>query len=346
MSRRNLLTGEPNFWGLARSFLHDWCPRVRSMSPKTIEAYRISLECVINFLAANGKAKPDICFDDFERRTLKAWITWMREEMLYSPKTIALRLTAVKSFLGFCADEDASLVALHQNAKAIKAPASPKKPIEYLEPDETAAILSAPKGSTIKSRRNRALLIALYETAARVSEIAGIKIGDVVLSKPAHVTLLGKGSKTRVVPLSDKCVEHLRIYLEEFHPGSLVKDTSRPLFYCMRDGVPHALSVDTVERVLKQAGAIARECAPSIPDNLHCHLFRKTRAMDLYKAGVPLPLIMQMLGHESLSTTSAFYAFATVDMMQKAIENSCSVILKKQSGWLTNEKKEALCSLR
>ncbi|MGH3396155.1 MAG: tyrosine-type recombinase/integrase [Streptosporangiaceae bacterium] len=345
--RRDPATGSPDLFSYARDYLHVYMPRVRAMSPKTIEAYRISLDCFLGYLAGTEHVRREqASFDHFDRQHLKAWLAWMTGQQHYAPKTIALRLSAIKAFLAYAAQEDITLVALSQAARALRAPAEARKPITYLTAPQIRAILAAHAGTTAKSRRNRILLILLYDTAARVSEITGLTLQDLHLAEPGHLTLTGKGSKTRVVPLTGKTIGHLRVYLAEFHPGAAQLPATRPLFYSLHNGQPARLSADTVSAVLSQAARTARQDCPSIPGNIHCHLLRKTKAMDLYQQGIPLPVIMRLLGHENASTTSAFYAFATLDMMRQAISAATPAINAPVTDPLTEDKLQALYSLR
>ncbi len=345
--KRDPATDGPNLFSFARDYLHGYLPKVRGLSPKTIQAYRISLECFLGYLSeAEHLDRTQLSFDHFDRTHLKAWLTWMSQQRHYAPRTITLRLSAVKTFLAYSACEDITLIALSQAAKTLRAPASPRSPIEYLTEAETRALLAAHTGATAKSRRNRMLLILLYDTAARVSEITDLRLHDLNLTPPGQLTLTGKRNKTRTVPITATTIEHLRVYLTEFHPNHTQPPATRPVFYSQHHGQPSKLSTDTVAAVLKSAADTARATCPSIPQNIHCHLLRKTKAMDLYQHGVPLPIIMRLLGHENTSTTAAFYAFATLDMMRQAVNAATPAVTTAPVEQLSQETLHALYSLR
>ena len=155
------------------------------------------------------------------------------------------------------------------------------------------------------------------------------------------VTLIGKGRKSRNVPLLNRTVQHLEVFMSEFHPNN----EERPLFYSLLDGKPHRLSTDSISLVLKTAADKARMNCTDVPMNVHCHLIRKTKAMDLYKNGVPLPFIMQLLGHESMSTTSGFYAFATLEMMSDAMNKAAPSLESDEKLWKKKDVKKLLYSL-
>lgn len=182
----------------------------------------------------------------------------------------------------------------------------------------------------------------LYDTGSRVQELADLNISSLHLrEKNSFVTLVGKGRKSRNVPLLNKTVQHLNEYLKEFHPEM----NEQPLFYSLLDGTPHRLSTDSISLVLKYATERAKASCDDVPERVHCHMIRKTKAMDLYKNGIPLPFIMQLLGHESMSTTSGFYVFATIEMMSDAMNKAAPTIENEEKLWTKKDVKKLLYSI-
>ena len=121
--KRERATRAPDFYRYARDYLHTYLPTVARRSPNTIEAYRISLECFLHYLAEeHDVARAQVSFDHLDRQHLKGWLAWMADQQHYAPRTIGLRLTAVKAFLAYCSAEDLTLVAVSQAAKALRAP--------------------------------------------------------------------------------------------------------------------------------------------------------------------------------------------------------------------------------
>lgn len=335
------------FWQYARDFLHHYLPKIRNLSPHTIASYKQSLTCYIQYLETEiGMKRPDMTFDCLNRKHVKNYLVWMHEGQRLAPKTCNLRLTALKSFMEYCADEDISLVAVYNDVCSVRGMKEHKKPIVYMTDEAISTLLNTPKTDTKKGKRNRMMFIMLYDTAARAQEVVGITLRDLHITnvKAPFITLTGKGNKTRNVPLMEKTVAHLNHYLREFHSQSH-PNGEEPLFYSVRDGKPHALSTDSLNLLLGQYANQARLSCPEIPRHVHCHLIRKTRAMTLYRQGMPLTVIMNMLGHENLSTTSNFYAFATTEMIHEALKKTSPEETAEAPIWKTENVKKLLYSL-
>lgn len=198
-----------SFWKLARSFLHEYMPIVRNLSDKTVESYKISIKLYLTFINDEKDIANDkVTFNIFTRENMKDYIVWLKNKNA-SAKTINLRMTALKSFLKYCSEEDFELRVFYNNARSIKGQKISKKPIEYLKPEATKAILSAFGRDTSKHRRNRMILILMYDSGCRVQEIADLKVSSLHLDvRNPYMTVIGKGRKIRNVPLTNKTLLH------------------------------------------------------------------------------------------------------------------------------------------
>lgn len=347
MAKKNKNRNDADFWLYARNFLHVYLPKIRNLSHNTIDSYKQSMTYYIDYLKNKmGIERQDVTFDCLNRKNVKNYLVWMHEVQNLADKTCNLRLTALKSFMEYCSDEDITLVSIYNDVCSVRGLKEPKKTILYMMNDAIQALLKTPKTDTKKGRRNRMMFIMLYDTAARAQELVDITLRDLHLSnvKSPFVTLTGKGNKSRNVPLMEKTIEHINHYLQEFHPHPNTSGDD-PLFFSVRDGKPHALSTDSLNLLLGNYAKQARSICSEIPQHVHCHLIRKTRAMNLYQQGMPLAIIMEMLGHENLSTTSNFYAFATVDMIHEAMKKTTPEAVAETPIWKNKDIRDMLYSL-
>lgn len=308
------------FWNNAAEFLNNELLNIRKKSPNTIDAYRMSINKYIDFLEKEKEIERiKICYQDFDKGNLKDYLSWMKDSQKLSEKTRNLRITAIKALLSYASEEAVDITPICLNAKAVKGLSVPTKEIEYFEGTQLKALLAAPTDETRIERRNRIILILGYDAALRVSELVNLKVESLHLEAGVpYLTVFGKGLKYRNVPLMNKTIQHLRKYLNEFHPN---KNAQNPLFYTVTHGITHKLSDDTIQNLLKKYADKSSENV-YMPEYVHFHMLRKTRAMDLYQSGCPLSYIQQLLGHESISTTSGFYAFATLKTLADAIEKA------------------------
>ncbi|PYG84969.1 site-specific recombinase XerD [Ruminiclostridium sufflavum DSM 19573] len=311
---------DSKLFNLICEYFTEYLPKQRKCSPNTIRAYQNALELLLDFIKMQKNIRiTDITFNMLDRNTVSAFLEWIESERGASVATQNQRLAAIHAFFSFVADAEPYLVAKADEIGRIKATKCEKKSnVKYLSEAAIKAILAEPSGKSEKELRDRFLMIMLYDTGARIQEILDIRLCNLQLTGTPTVTLHGKGNKTRKVALMEGTVKHLKRYLNVFHSQTDMY-SEQYLFYVKRNDGNKRMTEDNARRLIRDYGVSAKENCPEVPDNVHPHLFRHSRAMHLYQHGMPLALISQWLGHSEVETT-LIYAHADTEMKRKAIE--------------------------
>lgn len=306
-------------------FIHNYfityLPDIKKYSPHTVRAYQTALEMFLDY-AKDQKGIPlrEVTMEMLDSELLAAFLDFIEKEKGCGVSTRNHRLHCIRAFFSYAANEDLNAVAFWEDIKKVKASKTAKKLVGHMSGDAVEAIISQPDTRTEKGLRDMFLLLFLYQTAARVQELADCRLCDIRWGSAASVILHGKGEKNRIVPLRENTVEHLRSYIERFH-GDEQPLSRQYLFYVIRGGRKKRMTEDNVRRLVHQYAASARDVCPEVPENVHPHLFRHSRAMHLYQNGVDLTLLSQWLGHSQLETT-LIYAHADTEMKRRAIEKA------------------------
>lgn len=309
---RDAVLDPPTFPALVQQFFTEYLVKQRAVSPRTVACYRDALALFLDFASGRlRKAPTAMQLSDVTAELILSFLDHLEQERHNSVRSRNLRLTALRAFLKFAGRRD--VTALHTVAKAMAVPMKrfERPMLGFLTRAEMLAVLREP-GSTWTSRRDHLLLVMLYNTGARVSEIISVRVADVVLDGAACVHLRGKGRKQRSVPLWKSTVLEVRAWLC-LNPQLQREAALLP----NRDG--QAMTRCNVAQRLALAVARASAEHPSLNGkHVSPHTLRHTTAMHLLQSGVPFNVIALWLGHESPNTTHR-YVEADLAMKQKAL---------------------------
>ncbi len=307
------------------STIHDFLlvslPLERKCSENTIRSYKKSLELFLDFVKTKtGRPFAELSFEDINRDTLSDFLVYLEAERNCGVSTRNQRLHCIRSFYKYAAGEDISIVCHLNEIEKVRKAKQDKPLVEHMSETAVQAILEQPDTTTHNGKRDAFIMLFLYRTGIRVQELADIKMSDIRLGNHPSLTVCGKGSKVRSIPLRDDTARHLKHYLEHFHSGTSMY-SSDYLFYTVRNGNRKRMTEDNIRCLVRKYGIAARKKCLEVPENVHPHLFRHSLAMSLYRNGVDLSLISQWLGHSCIETT-LIYAHADTEIKRQAIEKA------------------------
>ncbi len=305
------MSAAPNALARAlRGFFADHLPRVRGVSPHTVCSYRDAFMLLLRFVAARHE-RPVVALDfrDLGVDAILEFLDHLETDRHNGAATRNARLAAVHAFARYAATNDPEHIELCQRILVVPFKRARPRLVAYLEGDEIRALLNAPDRATPDGRRDHALLLALFNTGARVQEILDLRPCDLQLVRPLQARLRGKGRKERVCPLWPQTAEILRALLAERGADPAA---TQPLF---RNHHGEPLTRFGVRYLLRKYACVAQTAATTLDaKRVHPHVLRHTTAVHLLQAGVDLVTISHWLGHASVETTNRY---AAVDLETK-----------------------------
>jgi integrase/recombinase XerD len=296
---------------LVQQFFTERLMAQSNVSPRTVAAYRDTFRLLLAWFERKLHKRPDqLALTDLDVARIAAFLDYLELERHNVIRSRNARFAALRSFLSFAAHKEPAALGTIQAVLALPMKRFERPLLGYLTREEIEAVLDAPDGTTWCGQRDRVMLTTLYNTGARVSELIGLAVGNVVLGSCAYVHLKGKGRKQRTVPLWRTTASCLRQWLRTYP-----RPADQPLFPNRAGG---AMTRTGVTDRLQLAVATAAQRCPTLKRHISPHTVRHSTAMHLLQAGVDISVIALWLGHESIETTH-IYVEADLTMKERAL---------------------------
>lgn len=246
----------------------------------------------------------DVACEDVNFSKIREYIHFI-QKFNYKKTTVARKIASLRTFYKYLYRER----KVDSNpAMNLNNPKRPKSLPKFITPDEVEQILNNTKIETPAGYRNRTILELLWATGMRISELSGLNFGDLNLENN-EIRVFGKGSKERIILVTDRAKNYLERYIETARPlipkGFPVppKNEDSPVFI---NNTGYRLQTRTVRNVINE---VVEKI--NLPKHVTPHVFRHSFATHLIENGADLRIVQELLGHASISNTQIYTHVST-----------------------------------
>ena len=305
---------------LVTTFFTSYLRNEQGFPENTIASYSDCLKLLIKYICDLRNIELEvITIEMIDRELILAFLKNLETARNNTPSTRNQRLAALKSFFHFVARTDPELMQQNELIQTIKLKKTDYRPPSSLTVEEVTAIIASPDPETLLGVRDKAILQLMYNTGARVQEIADLNITDIHFGTLPSVTLTGKGNKTRIIPLWDKTVNCINRYLSIRNREGIESDH---LF--LNKNRDHITRFGIGRMINKYVKIAASDCKSLKDRKITPHVFRHTTALHLIEAGNDISVVKDWLGHADIRTTS-LYLEVSIERKRKALEKMPSL---------------------
>ena len=331
---------KPDFADYIYTYFTKYLPLQRGLSSNTISSYSYSLLQFYHFCdCEKGIPCDKLTLDKIDKRIVEDYLFWMESTRKNSASTRNQRLSALKSLFQYIRSESVIYTALCCDILSVPEKKTPTVPPQYLSLKEMEVLFSMPDARTKHGRRDLTILLVLYDTAARVSELIELRVADISVGKTMTVKLFGKGNKTRIIPITQKTSDILQGYMNENH----ITKMEQLLFENRSHG---KLTTAGISYILKKYVSMGKQVNSNMFNlNISPHLLRSTKASHLIQAGANIYYIRDFLGHKSVLTTER-YARNNPEVVRNAITKASSDLTGNIEYYDNSEKTSMLSFLK
>ena len=318
----------PTLANFIKRFFSHYLPTQKGLAVNTIMAYRDAIKLLLGYASNTlNKNVEHLGVEDINESLVLGFLDHVENTRGCSPRTRNARLAAIRALFGFMAREEPTLLFLAQTIRTIPLKRTEHKTVDYLEEKEMQALLNAVDLHSRTGVRDKALLLMLYNTGARVSEIVQLKLPDLHLHGVAQVKLLGKGKRYRSCPLWPETLEALHDYLKQ----RTAKDSTAQHLFLNANGSP--VTRFGVRYIISQYAAKAQSQCPSLAaKTVTPHTLRHTTAMHLLRAGNDINMVSYWLGHADINTTH-IYVEIDMEVKRRMLQKTEAPAVKKPPPW-------------